>query len=286
MSLTVWLTGLPCAGKTTIARAVCRKADAVLLDGDEIRGTPLSDDVGFSPADRRKHLLRVATVAGVLNDAGRSVVAAFVSPTIAVRNAVAGQVGRDRFRLVYVDTPAMECRARDVKGMWARAEAGEIADFTGLGAPYEVPAEPDLTVSTDGTIDEAAGRIVDAFFRPPPPASMFIGRFQPLYDGHERLIRHVLAEGCDVVVGLRETLVGPDNPYGIAERKGMFREAFPTEWANGSLRVISLPDISEVCYGRSVGWGIREIRLDADTEAISATRIREQQCALDSSATE
>jgi cytidyltransferase-like protein len=104
--------------------------------------------------------------------------------------------------------------------------------------------------------------------------SLFIGRYQPLHAGHIKLIRSVLNEGRDVVVALRDTRKDESNPYSIKERQDMFNNAFNDEINSGRIIVISIPDIDEVCYGRKVGWGIREIKLDADTESISATAIR------------
>lgn len=101
--------------------------------------------------------------------------------------------------------------------------------------------------------------------------SLFIGRYQPLHEGHIKLINKVLDEGKPVVVALRDTPIDESNPYTIEERKEMFAKAF-----GDKVQVIAIPDIAEVCYGRKVGWGIREIRLDEDTESISATKIREE----------
>lgn len=99
--------------------------------------------------------------------------------------------------------------------------------------------------------------------------SLVIGRFQPLHDGHKKLIQRLLDEGKRPLVALRDTGINEDNPYSVEERKKMFEEAF-----GDKVTVISIPDIEEVIYGRKVGWEIREIRLDEKTESISATEIR------------
>lgn len=98
--------------------------------------------------------------------------------------------------------------------------------------------------------------------------SLFIGRYQPLHEGHIALIRSVLNEGKNVCVALRDTPISDTDPYSVKERIEMFRKALP------EVRVIVIPDIEEVCYGRKVGWGIREIRLNDKIEAISGTEIR------------
>lgn len=105
--------------------------------------------------------------------------------------------------------------------------------------------------------------------------SLFIGRYQPLHEGHIALIRSVLNEGKRVCVALRDTNVSDTDPYTADERVDMFVKEFEPEIRQGNLKITVIPDIEEVCYGRQVGWGIREIRLDKETEDISATKIRE-----------
>jgi cytidyltransferase-like protein len=105
--------------------------------------------------------------------------------------------------------------------------------------------------------------------------SLFIGRYQPLHDGHEKLIRTVLNEGKRVCIGLRD-LSDDSNPFTLEQRKAMFHERFGPEMDDGRMVIVELPNIVEVCYGRKVGWSVREIKLDAATEAISATAIRAQ----------
>jgi phosphopantetheine adenylyltransferase len=103
------------------------------------------------------------------------------------------------------------------------------------------------------------------------PYSLFIGRFQPLYEGHKALIQNAIDEGYKPLVALRDTPYGDTDPYTVGERRQMFKDAF-----GDKVKVIAIPDIAEVCYGRKVGWGIRQIILDEATEAISATAIRQE----------
>ena len=98
--------------------------------------------------------------------------------------------------------------------------------------------------------------------------SMVIGRFQPFHDGHAALIQHLLDEGKDVCVAIRDTKVGEDNPYTAVERVSMIAERFPL------VSIIVIPDVEEVVHGRKPGWSVREVRLDEEVEAISGTRIR------------
>jgi bifunctional enzyme CysN/CysC len=164
---TVWLTGLPASGKSTIAVALERALvesgqPAYLLDGDNIR-YGLSDDLGFAPGDRAEHIRRVAHVARLLADSGTVAVVSLVSPMAADRDdarALHAAAGLS-FVEVHVDTTADECARRDPKGLYARARAGEIKGFTGVDAPYEAPAAPELHVPTsDVDVDDAVEKIV------------------------------------------------------------------------------------------------------------------------------
>jgi adenylylsulfate kinase len=148
----VWFTGLPGAGKSTVAGAVeaelYRQGRATyLLDGDNLRHG-LCSDLGFSAADRRENLRRVAEVAALMVDAGLFVLAAFVSPSAEDRARVAGRLGADHWLEVHVATPLEVCEARDPKGHYAKARRGELAHFTGVSAPYEAPAAADLRINT------------------------------------------------------------------------------------------------------------------------------------------
>lgn len=106
--------------------------------------------------------------------------------------------------------------------------------------------------------------------------SLFIGRWQPLHEGHIKLIRTVLNEGGKVCIGIRDTNKDKNNPYTVRERVEMIRREFFVEIKSGTVKYVKLPDIKEVVHGRGVGWGIREIRLDKETENISATEIRKR----------
>ena len=162
---TIWLTGLPCSGKTTIARAVAERLDGPveILDGDEVR-EHLSRGLGFSKEDRDTQVLRVGWVAQTLAKHGVTVLVSLVSPYAAAREKVRaahGEAGVE-FYEVHVATPVAICAGRDVKGMYARAYAGELASFTGVDDPYEPPAAPDLVIETQHeTVAESAARILE-----------------------------------------------------------------------------------------------------------------------------
>jgi adenylylsulfate kinase len=161
---TLWLTGLPCSGKTTIAKRLKEELDnrafkAVLLDADDIRNK-LNVDLGFSPEDRKENLRRVAHVAKLFNDNGNFVIASFVSPNDEYRKMVKEITGN--FKLVFVKCSPEVCQKRDVKGMYKKAKAGEIKNFTGVSAPFEEPLDADIVIDTErSTVEECVREVLD-----------------------------------------------------------------------------------------------------------------------------
>lgn len=173
--MTLWFTGLPCSGKTTIAEIVKQQLEqngqaVELLDGDEIR-KHFSAGVGFSKEDRNNHLKRVAYLCHLLTKHGVVVLASFVSPYRENRDYARQLIG-DRFAEIYVDTPVEECIRRDVKGMYKKALAGEIRQFTGVSDPYEPPPSPELTIQTiTESAQKSAARVL-ALLRKLVPGSL------------------------------------------------------------------------------------------------------------------
>lgn len=162
----VWLTGLSGSGKSTIARALEerlfeRGARTMLLDGDQIRHG-LSGDLGFSAEDREENIRRVAHVARLFFEAGNLVVCTFVSPFRKDRSFARNLLPEGRFVEVFVDTPLDVCRERDPKGLYAKAEAGEIRDMTGISSPYESPETPEIRIRTvEMEVDHAVEALVN-----------------------------------------------------------------------------------------------------------------------------
>lgn len=148
----LWFTGLSGSGKSTLANALDselhgRGIKTVLLDGDNVRHG-LCGDLGFSADDRHENLRRIAEVAKLMADTGLVVLTAFVSPYRSDRDRARAIVGLERFAEIYVDAPIEVCATRDVKGLYAKAQAGLITDFTGVNSPYEAPLAPELTVAS------------------------------------------------------------------------------------------------------------------------------------------
>ena len=162
----VWLTGLSGSGKSTIARLleqrlIERGRLAYVLDGDNVRHG-LNADLGFSPGERDENIRRIGEVAALFADAGLIAVTAFISPYRAGRAAARAKVPDGRFVEVFLDAPLAECERRDPKGLYRKARAGDIADFTGLDAPYEPPDRAELVLATgELTAEQCAERIVD-----------------------------------------------------------------------------------------------------------------------------
>jgi len=149
---TLWMTGLPASGKSTLAVALekalwDRGVHAYVLDGDNIRHG-LNRDLGFSPADRTENIRRIGEVAKLFTTAGVINVTAFISPYRDDRDRVRQSMADGEFVEVYVDCPVEECERRDPKGHYKKARAGEIAEFTGVSAPYEPPVKPEIVVNT------------------------------------------------------------------------------------------------------------------------------------------
>ncbi len=151
-SVMIWFTGLSGSGKTTLALALEHKLQergllARVLDGDNIR-TGINSNLGFSEADRMENIRRIAEIGKLFVDTGIITIAAFISPTHAMRKMAADIIGEKDFMEIYLSTPLEECEKRDVKGLYAKARRGEIQNFTGITAPFEAPLRPALTLDT------------------------------------------------------------------------------------------------------------------------------------------
>lgn len=148
----IWFTGLSGSGKSTLAIALERELykQGILcriLDGDNIR-SGINNNLGFSEADRTENIRRIAEVSKLFVDCGIVTIAAFISPTHAIRRMASEIIGEDDFLEVYVSTPIEECERRDVKGLYAKARRSEIKEFTGISSPFEAPEHPFISIDT------------------------------------------------------------------------------------------------------------------------------------------
>lgn len=168
--LMIWFTGLSGSGKSTIALGVERELHqrgllCRILDGDNIR-SGINAGLGFSAEDRRENIRRIAEVGKLFVDTGVVTLAAFVSPTNEYRQLARDIIGAEDFIEVYVSTPLVECERRDVKGLYARARRGEVKEFTGISAPFEVPEHPALCLDTSVLpLQESVRRVVELIER-------------------------------------------------------------------------------------------------------------------------
>ncbi len=166
----VWFTGLSGSGKSTIAMGVERELHkrgilCRILDGDNIRAG-INRNLGFSAEDRMENIRRIAEIGKLFVQTGIVTLACFVSPTNDVRRLARDIIGEEDFKEVYVSTPLEECERRDVKGLYARARKGEVKEFTGISAPFEVPENPTLEIDTSSlSLEESVRRVVDMIMK-------------------------------------------------------------------------------------------------------------------------
>lgn len=166
----VWLTGLSGSGKSTVAHALEKRLIeaghlAFVLDGDNVRDG-LNRDLGFSAGDREENIRRIGEVAALFADAGVIALVSFISPYRADRQRARQAAGDTRFLEVFLDTPLAVCEERDPKGLYRRARAGQLAEFTGVSAPYETPDAAELVIDTATTgVEAAVERVLEQLVR-------------------------------------------------------------------------------------------------------------------------
>lgn len=162
----IWFTGLSGSGKSTLAIAMERELQkrgllCRILDGDNIR-SGINNNLGFSEADRMENIRRIAEIGKLFVDTGIITLAAFISPNNDMREMAANIIGKQDFMEIYISTPLEECERRDVKGLYAKARRGEIKNFTGISAPFEVPAHPALSLDTSKlSAEESVNKLLE-----------------------------------------------------------------------------------------------------------------------------
>lgn len=165
-----WFTGLSGSGKSTIAEHFEKKLFAEgfftqVLDGDNIR-SGINGDLGFGMEDRKENIRRISEIAKLYTNSGVISLVSFISPTIEARQKAKEIIGAENFIEVFINTPLEVCEARDVKGLYKKARAGEIPDFSGISSPYEAPENPDVEITTNSlSIDECVDNLY-TFARP------------------------------------------------------------------------------------------------------------------------
>ena len=250
MQRKILVMGLPGAGKTTLANALAPLLNAVVFNADAVRAN-LSQDLGFSHDDRIEHARRMGWMCERVIEAGGTVIADFICPTPDTRAAFG-----EAFT-IWLD----------------RIESGRFEDTNRM---FVAPERVDLRVTADGTPQYWAERAL-ALLRPPfdpqRPTALFIGRYQPFHRGHQRLIEEGLRRVGQVCIAVRNTHgIDAKNPLPFFAVKQRIETAL-APYA-GRFVVVPLPNITNVFYGRDVGYNVERIMLDEETEAISASKVR------------
>lgn len=241
------IIGLPGTGKTALAKEICRRTDAIHLNADEVRAD-LNSDLGFSLEDRIEQARRLGALSRLISNQGKLVVVDFVNPTQETREAF----GNADF-IVWVNR-IDESRFEDTNKLWTRPE-------------------PDIIITTGMSIEEEAISVLSAakVHDWTKPTTLQLGRYQPWHEGHSALYDAGLERTSQVLVGVRNTQgTSEKDPMGYSEVESYIRKDRP------EALIMKLPNITNIIYGRDVGYKIEKIELSPELQAISATQKRKE----------
>lgn len=253
MKKKILVMGLPSAGKTTLAKVLAPRLNAVHFNADDVRAQ-INKDLGFSEADRIEHARRMGWLCDQVVQVGSYAIADFICPTPATRQAFS--VGGEPF-VIWID----------------RIKEGPFQDTNRMFVP---PEHYDLRVTSEREPEywaEQAMGLLRPVFDPKKPTALFIGRYQPFHDGHKALIVEGLNRVGQVCIAVRNTQ-GTDekNPFGFEYVRARIEHGL--RQYEGQFVVVPLPNITAVFYGRDVGYAVERIDLDASIQTISATDLR------------
>lgn len=297
---TLWFTGLSGAGKTTLGKLLLNKIHKyekiLILDGDEVR-KGLNSDLGYSMQDRIENIRRVSYTAKILDDNGFIVIVTLISPTCKSRQ-LAREILGDNFFEIFIKCNINICIERDVKGLYKKAIAGKIKEFTGISSIYEEPTNPDLIVDTEKLSVEESLNIILRFLTQnniidfdfdeywlkrnfggnrlnlsKKQYAVFIGKWQPFHKGHQELINNKLKNNIPVLIMVRDIPRGNNNFLSTKEVVEMIKENYKQK--KDLVKVTVIPDIESINFGRNVGYEVNEYIPNNEIEAISATKIRD-----------
>lgn len=273
----ILFTGLPCSGKTTLSKALHEIIpNSMILDADEVRST-INKDLSFSKKDREENLRRVSQMAILMSKSSPFVILSFINPYESTRKFMRETIEKENIKFIeiFVKASVEECTKRDVKGMYKKALEGKISHFTGISAPYEIPKTPDMICNTEkNSVDTCINKILSflKISNSYEKHAVFIGRWSPFHKGHWEIMKKVYEENKKrpLLILVRNT----KTEYWTAEVRKKMVEAGLNKM-NIPHKVMIIPDIDSVNWGRGVGYKTRMIDVDVSTKAISGTRIRE-----------
>lgn len=253
MTKKILIMGLPGAGKTTLARVLAQRLNAAHYNADEVRAN-INKDLGFSEADRLEQARRMGWLCDIVVKCGNYAIADFICPTAAARKAFTAD--GDAF-VIWID----------------RIKEGRFEDTNRL---FEPPATCDLRVTADGTPEywaEQTARLLRPVFDFKKPTALMLGRYQPFHDGHKALIAEGIRRVGQVCIAVRDTQgIDEKNPFDFQYVRSRIEHALRAY--EGRFIVVPLPNITDILYGRDVGYRIERIDLDEALQDISATKER------------
>lgn len=253
MTKKILIMGLPGAGKTTLARVLAQRLNAAHYNADEVRAN-INKDLGFSEADRLEQARRMGWLCDIVVKCGNYAIADFICPTAAARKAFTAD--GDAF-VIWID----------------RIKEGRFEDTNRL---FEPPATCDLRVTADGTPEywaEQAARLLRPVFDFKKPTALMLGRYQPFHDGHKALIAEGIRRVGQVCIAVRDTQgIDDKNPFDFQYVRSRIEHALRAY--EGRFIVVPLPNITDILYGRDVGYRMERIDLDEALQDISATKER------------